>query len=101
MRIETYNHEENACRIGLVLAVVAVALNTLSLYVFATNQLLDFIGVFCAIVSMLCAYLSESYHPYPQFRQFGYRLQLGCIASCVAAFAIWIISFFLHYSDRF
>lgn len=101
MRIETYNHEENACRIGLVLAVVAVVLNSLSLYVFGSNQLLDFVGVLCAVLSMLAAYLSESYHQFNQFRLSCYRLGLACLAFCVAAYVVWIYSFLLHYSDRF
>ncbi|MBF8177817.1 hypothetical protein [Herminiimonas contaminans] len=100
MRINDYNHDENACRIGLTLAVIAVGLNILNLYVIKAHQAIDLFGLSCGIASLVSSYLAESYHRHANtFRivRLRERLVSACLLACALSYSAWIFSVFLTF----
>jgi hypothetical protein len=92
MRFDEYDRQDNARRIGLVLAVLAAVLNSLSLYALPGNLLLDVFGVSCAVVSMAIAYFVESaYAFFGVFKEF--ILAWVSVLACAASFLVWLTSF--------
>ncbi len=93
MRYHDYNRAENACRIGLALAIVAVILNSLSLYVLPGNQAFDIFGVVCAVVSMAAGYFADSLID-NEFATPAHDCLVGiCLLACVASYLVWLLSF--------
>jgi hypothetical protein len=83
-----YNHAENAARIGLALALVAVLLNVLSLYLVPGHRALDVFGVVTAVISMFAAYLGESAgHHHPGYN----KLAFACFAFCALSYITWLV----------
>tara|TARA_R110001599_G_scaffold171353_1_gene362427 strand:+ start:441899 stop:442198 length:300 start_codon:yes stop_codon:yes gene_type:complete len=93
MYSDSYNHAENACRIGLALSLLAAALNILSLYFTSQHSVLSVVGILCAVTSMTAAYVSESTHQFGSYSgHVHFRLGIACILLCALSYVLWCVS---------